>query len=157
MFLFCFFLNAMTTAIRLVFHSLTGDQRWARNRGAECGQWCVLCLMRYVWVYFLDSFEHRSKYEQAGFLWDSYSYTNDIYFCFDVYFFEYNDHYTINTNLLLDISIFWTGGGRHKIETTQLDSMANGRYEHMDQLNHFVGSGTSVVLLCMLVVTICLE
>ena len=64
---------------------------------------------------------------------------------------------TINTNLLLDISIFWTGGGRHKIETTQLDSMANGRYEHMDQLNHFVGSGTSVVLLCMLVVTICLE
>jgi hypothetical protein len=60
---------------------------------------------------------------------------------------------TINTNLLLDISIFWTGGGRHKIETTQLDSMANGRYEHMDQLNHFVGSGTSVVLLYLLVVT----
>ena len=59
---------------------------------------------------------------------------------------------TINTNLLLDISIFWTGGGRHKIETTQLDSMANGRYEHMDQLNHFVGSGTSVVLLYLLVV-----
>ena len=44
-------------------------------------------------VLLLGSFEHRSKYEKLGSLWDSYSYTNDIYFCFDVYFFEYNDHY----------------------------------------------------------------
>ena len=107
-------------------------------------------------VLLLGSFEHRSKYEQAGFLWDSYSHTNDIYFCFDVYFLNTMTT-TINTNLFFDVSIFWTGGGRHKIETTQLDSMANGHYEYMDQLNHFVGSGTSVVLLYLLVVTMCLE